>query len=131
MLIALPTTDGDLVVRATDGQGAQELVGMHLGREESKAGRVLARRRSERIDSMLDDVEVDHEVSRLLEARTGLYVPMILRDRPIGIIAAHDRDSADRGSPDEDVRLAEAFAARAAVAATSPNASPGTRSGGW
>jgi signal transduction histidine kinase len=116
VLIALPTHEGDLVVRATDGQGAQELVGMHLGREESKAGRVLARRRSERIDSMLDDVEVDHEVSRLLEARTGLYVPMILRDRPIGIIAAHDRDSADPRFTDEDVRLAEAFAARAAVA---------------
>src|SRR5262245_59477033 len=116
VLIALPTHEGGLVVRATDGQGGQELVGMHLGSEESKAGRVLARRRSERVDSMLEDVEVDHEVSRLLEARTGLYVPMILRDRPIGIIAAHDKDAADPRFSEEDVRLAEAFAARAAVA---------------
>jgi signal transduction histidine kinase len=116
VLIALPTPEGDLVVRATDGPGAEELAGMHLGREESKAGRVLARRRSERIDSMLEDVEVDHEVSRLLEARTGLYVPMILRDRPIGIIAAHDKDAVDPRFTDEDLRLAEAFAARAAVA---------------
>src|SRR6476661_6618208 len=88
VLIALPAQDGDLVVRATDGLGAEELVGMPLGREDSKAGRVLGRRRSERVDSMLEDVEVDHEVGRLLEARTGLYVPMILRDRSIGIIAA-------------------------------------------
>jgi two-component system, NarL family, sensor histidine kinase DevS len=55
-------------------------------------------------------------VSRLLEARSGLYVPMILRDRPIGIIAAHDKDAADPRFADDDVRLAEAFAARAAVA---------------
>jgi len=115
VLIALPAQDGDLVVRATDGVGAEELVGMPLGREDSKAGRVLGRRRSERVDSMLEDVEVDHEVGRLLEARTGLYVPMILRDRSIGIIAAHDKDAADARFTDEDVRLAEAFAARAAV----------------
>jgi signal transduction histidine kinase len=89
---------------------------MRLGGEESKAGRVFARRRSERVDSMLEDVEVDHEVSRILEARTGLYVPMILRERPIGIIAAHDKDGADPRFSEEDVRLAEAFAARAAVA---------------
>jgi signal transduction histidine kinase len=116
VLIALPTDEEHLVVRATDGEGAEELVGMQLSRETSKAGRVLARRRSERVDSMLEDVEVDHEVSRLLEARSGLYVPMILRERPIGIIAAHDKEAADPRFSDEDVRLAEAFAARAAVA---------------
>jgi signal transduction histidine kinase len=116
VLIALPTHEGHLVVGATDGEGAEELVGMRLGAEESKAGRVVARRRSERVDSMIDDVEVDREVSRRLGARTGLYVPMILRDRPIGIIAAHDKESTDARFSDEDVRLAEAFAARAAVA---------------
>jgi signal transduction histidine kinase len=116
VLIALPTHEGQLVVRATDGEGTEELAGMRLGEEESKAGRVLARRRSERVDAMIDDVEVDQEVSRRLGARTGLYVPMILRDRPIGIIAAHDKESGDARFSDEDVRLAEAFAARAAVA---------------
>jgi signal transduction histidine kinase len=116
VLIAFPTHEGQLVVRATDGEGTEELTGMHLGEEESKAGRVLARRRSERVDSMIDDVEVDQEVSRRLGARTGLFVPMILRDRPIGIIAAHDKESGDARFSDEDVRLAEAFAARAAVA---------------
>jgi signal transduction histidine kinase len=116
VLIALPAADGDLVVRATDGEGGKELAGMRLGAEESKAGRVFSRRRSERIDSMVEDVEVDREVGRLLEARTGLYVPMILRERAIGIIAAHDKDAVDPRFSDEDVRLAEAFAARAAVA---------------
>jgi signal transduction histidine kinase len=116
VLIALPAHEGHLVVSATDGEGTEELAGMRLGKDESKAGRVLARRRSERVDSMIDDLEVDQELSRRLEARTGLYVPMILRDRPIGIIAAHDKEAADARFSDEDVRLAEAFAARAAVA---------------
>ena len=49
-------------------------------------------------------------------ARTGLFVPMLLRDRAIGVISAHDREGADARFTDEDVRLAEAFAARAAVA---------------
>jgi signal transduction histidine kinase len=116
VLIALPGADGDLIVRATDGEGAAELAGMRLEREGSKAGRVLSRRRSERVDSMIEDLEVDQDVGRRLGARTGLYVPMILRDRPIGIIAAHDKLQGDARFTDEDVRLAETFAARAAVA---------------
>jgi signal transduction histidine kinase len=116
VLIALPGASGDLVVRATDGEGAAELAGMRLEREGSKAGRVLSRRRSERVDSMIEDLEVDQDVGRRLGARTGLYVPMILRDRPIGIIAAHDKLQGDARFTDEDVRLAETFAARAAVA---------------
>ena len=116
VLIALPETGGDLVIRATDGEGADEFTGVRLGKETSKAGRVLTRRRSERVDSMIDDLEVDQEMSRRLAARSGLYVPMILRERAIGIIMAHDKQEGDARFPDEDVRLAETFATRAAVA---------------
>ena len=114
VLIALPAHEGGLVVRAIDG--AEGLVGRRLEQDGSKAGRVLDRGRSERVDSMIDDVEVDQELSRRLAARSGLYVPMLLRDRPIGLIAAHDKDAADPRFSDEDLRLAEVFAARAAVA---------------
>jgi signal transduction histidine kinase len=41
---------------------------------------------------------------------------MMLRDRAIGVISAHDKEGGDVRFNDEDVRLAEAFAARAAVA---------------
>ena len=118
VLIALPESHqgGDLVVRAIEGVGAEELHGLRLVMATSKAGRVLERRRSERVDSMIEDIEVDHEVGRRLSARTGLYVPMILRERPIGIIMAHDKEGTDARFSDEDVRLAETFAARAAVA---------------
>ena len=114
VLIAVPAHEGALVVRAIDG--AEGLVGRRLEEDGSKAGRVLGRGRSERVDSMIDDLEVDQELSRRLAARTGLYVPMLLRDRPIGIIAAHDKEEADPRFSDADLRLAEAFAARAAVA---------------
>ena len=114
VLIALPAPEGGLVVRALDG--AEGLVGRRLEQDGSKAGRVLDRGRSERVDSMIDDLEVDQELSRRLAARSGLYVPMLLRDRPIGIIAAHDKEADDPRFSDEDLRLAEAFAARAAVA---------------
>ena len=116
VLIALPTHDGQLAIRATDGESGQEVAGTTLGKEESKAGRVFERGRSERVDSMIDDLEVDQDFGRRLGARTALYVPMMLRERPIGIIVAHDKELDDPRFSDEDVRLAEAFAARAAVA---------------
>src|SRR5207247_1759138 len=64
VLIALPANEGGLVVRALDG--AEELVGRRLEQDGSKAGRVLGRGRSERVDSMIDDLEVDQELSRRL-----------------------------------------------------------------
>jgi two-component system, NarL family, sensor histidine kinase DevS len=117
VLIALPVSDGTtLVIRATDGEGTEELLGMRLEAEASKTGKVLQRRRSERVDSMIDDIEMDQDVGRKLGARTGLFVPMLLRDRAIGVVSAHDKEEPDARFTDEDVRLAEAFASRAAVA---------------
>ena len=117
VLIALPVGDGStLVVRATDGEGADELLGIRLQRDDSKTGKVLERRRSERVDSMIDDIEMDQDAGRKMGARTGLFVPMLLRDRAIGVISAHDKEGSDARFTDEDVRLAEAFASRAAVA---------------
>jgi len=116
VLIALPAPDGNLVVRATDGESEEELVGLRLALDSSKTGRVLERRRSERVDSLLDDIEMNQDAGRKMGARTGLFVPMLLRDRAIGVISAHDKEGDDARFTDEDVRLAEAFASRAAVA---------------
>ncbi|HEY2937795.1 MAG TPA: GAF domain-containing sensor histidine kinase [Gaiellaceae bacterium] len=116
VVIALPLLDGDLVMRAAAGEGAEGLPGTRLARKASKLGRVLDRRRSERVDSVMEDLEVDQEAARRVGARTGLYVPLLLRDRAIGVISAHDKEGADPRFSDEDVRLAETFAARVAVA---------------
>jgi signal transduction histidine kinase len=117
-LIALPHSDGELRIAAIDGEGdaADGLLGHSLRRERSKAGRVLERRQSARVDSVLDDPEVDQEEARRLGVRTGLYVPLVARDRAIGIVAVHDKLGAEARFSDGDLRLAEIFAARAAVA---------------
>ena len=114
--IALTGSDGTLQVEAADGNGADAILGVQLERQGSKCGRVLDRRRGERVDSLLDDPEVDQEATGRLGARSGLYVPLVAAGRPIGMIVAHDKDGADPRFTDADLRLAETFAPRAAVA---------------
>jgi signal transduction histidine kinase len=82
----------------------------------SKSGRVFERGRSERSDAVLDDPEVDHEVVRRIGARTGLWVPLVAYGRTIGLIAAHDKRGPDARFTDNDLRLAETFGNRAAIA---------------
>ena len=69
------------------------------------------------MDSVIDDPEVDSVVTRNLAPRTGLWVPLVAGGRPIGVIAAHDRlDRPDGRFTEDDLRLAETLASRAAVA---------------
>jgi signal transduction histidine kinase len=89
---------------------------MHLEFGGSKAGRVLERRRSERVDSVLEDPEVDQQAARRLGVHSALYVPLVARGRSIGVLIAHDKAGAQRVFTDDDLRLAESLAGRAAVA---------------
>lgn len=114
--LTLPTGADELRFAAAAGETAQDLLGEAISRSGSKSGRVLARRRSERSDSILDDPEVDHETTRRLGVRTGMWVPLIARDRVIGVLEIHDKEGPDPRFSDDDLRLAETFAARAAVA---------------
>ena len=114
--VVLPVGRGELRFAAATGKGGEELIGQTIARENSKSGRVLARGRSERVDSVLDDPDVSPEVTRLLAARTGLWVPLVVRGEAIGVLAAHDKLGPDAQFTDTDVRLAETFASRAAVA---------------
>ena len=113
--IALPRTDGRLTIEAADGERAEEILGLQL-EAGSKSGRVLERRRSERVAALLDDPEVDYGLGRPMGALTGLYVPLIVRDRAIGVIVAHDKTGRDPRFTQDDQRLAETFASRAAAA---------------
>jgi signal transduction histidine kinase len=115
VLIALPQDDA-ITVAAAEGDGAYGVVGTRLELAGSKAGRVLQRRRSERLDSVLEDPEVDQNAARRFGVRSALYVPLIARARAIGVLVAHDKDGADAAFSDDDLRLAESLADRAAVA---------------
>jgi len=112
--IALPTTEG-LRVEAIASEEPSRLLHTVFP-ANSKAGAVLARGRSERVDAVLDDPEVVQEIAREFGAVTGLYVPLLARDDPIGIVFAHDHLGRDPRFTDADLRLAEQFAQRASVA---------------
>jgi signal transduction histidine kinase len=115
--IMLPQSEHALRIAAADGEGAEHLLGLALMIAGSKGGAVFRRKRSERVDSMIEDIEVDQETARRMGARSGLYVPLIVGDRAIGVIGAHDKLGPDARFSDDDLRLAETFGARAAVAA--------------
>lgn len=89
---------------------------MTLDHGRSKTARVLERGRSERVDSLIDDPEVDQTAARRMGTQTGLWVPLLVGDRAIGVIVAQDKLRGDPRFTDEDVRIAEAFAERASVA---------------
>ena len=119
VLIALPEAGAEgLRIRAADGEGsdAYGLVGMELELGGSKTGRVLQRGRSERVDSVLDDPEIDQQAARRMGVRSALYVPLVVRGRPMGVVVAHDKLGATSSFTDDDVRLTESLATRAATA---------------
>ncbi len=107
---------GGLRVEAAAGESADVMIGMLLPHDSSKAGRVFARRRSERIDSILEDPEVYQDATRQFGATTGLFVPLLARAEAIGVVIAHDKLGPDPRFGDADLRVAEQFAARAAIA---------------
>lgn len=110
--VALPQADGSVRVEASAGV---DLVGEILG-GASKTAHVLARRRSERSDSVLDDPEVDAAFARRFGVRAALWVPLLVADRAIGILFALDKNGPDPRFSDDDLRLAESLSRRASVA---------------
>jgi GAF domain-containing protein len=128
LFVALPAVDGDLEVRAADGEHTSTLIGFRLPRRGSKAGRVFDRGRSERVDVTIEDVEVYQPLARQWNFRAGLFVPLLAGDKPIGILVAANKLGSDTFSI-TDLHLAESFAARVAVAlrvATSNNLGRGS-----
>ena len=113
--VALPMAGGDLRIEAVAGENAEALLHTTLPRE-SKVAHVLERGRSERVDSVLDDQEVLQEVARRLGATSGLYVPLKVREKVIGVVFAHDKIGSDVRFSSADQRLVELFAERAGVA---------------
>ena len=115
VLIALPQGE-TLRVAAAEGDGSYGVVGMELEFGRSKAGRVLERGRSERIDSVLDDPEIDQQATRRLGVHSAVFVTLVVRGRTIGVVIAHDRQGHTPAFSEDDLRLAESLAERAAIA---------------
>jgi len=114
--VLLPSGADEFRFAAVAGEESERIIGETISRSTSKTGRVLERGQSERVDSVLDDPDIDPHAARLLGASSGLWVPLLVRGRAIGVLAAHDKLGPDVRFTDTDLRLAETFAARAALA---------------
>jgi signal transduction histidine kinase len=116
VIIDLRLPDGSLRVQGAAGEGASQLLGM-ISPDGSKSHHVLARMRSERVDSALEDPEIHPEgEAQMLDLQAGLWVPLVVRGEPIGVITAADKVGRDPRFTDEDMRLAQAFGTRAGAA---------------
>ena len=115
VLVALLEGESSLRMAAAEGEGSAALIDQRLQVESSKMGRVLVRGRSERVDALGADPEVDRSVIAQTGFATGLYVPLVVEGRPIGVIAAHEREGADPRFGEEDLRIAESLAQRGAI----------------
>ena len=115
--VLVPSGADELRFAAAAGEGSDGLAGETVRRSGSKSGRVLAEGRSDRVDSVLEDPEVDPIVMRHLAVNAGLWVPLLAGGRAIGVLVAHNKLGRPDGRfSDEDLRLAETLASRAAVA---------------
>ncbi len=114
VLIALPDAHGTL--RVTAAAGGDDLVGMGLQLSSTKIGRVLERGHTERVDAVVDDPEVDQRVARELGITSAIYLPLQVRGRAFGVVAAHDKLGPDPRFEEDDIRLAESLVSRAAIA---------------
>ena len=114
--VLVRAVDGGLEIAAAEGEQADELAGLRLAADRSKSGRVFEEGAGVRVDSVLDDPEVDPDLMRRVGARAGLWAPLVARGESIGVLMALDRRGDDPRFTDADLRLAQRFASRAAVA---------------
>jgi signal transduction histidine kinase len=113
VLIAL-RDDHELRVVATAGKVPDELRGVIVPVEGSLAGESLKRRRALRVEP--GSTALRAPWGEVLQARAELVVPMVFRDRALGVIAAFDGLGESPAFSADDERLLVAFAASAATA---------------
>jgi signal transduction histidine kinase len=120
--MAILVQDGaEVVVAAVAGEVDRSFLGRRLPLAESVSGQVLATRRPQRIADSVSRLRSG--LATAVDAKSGLYVPLLHRGQALGVLNAFDRLEDGPAFDAEDQRLMEAFAASAAMAiATAQNA---------
>lgn len=118
---AILLLDGEeLVVRKTGGEFGEDLVGRSSDVLESLCGEVLVSGKSRRFDGLAGHPRLAPLHDR--NVRALLCVPLYVRGRALGVLAAADRLDAGPAFTDDDERLFDAFAVSGANAvATAKN----------
>jgi signal transduction histidine kinase len=115
--VVLLLREGDrLVAAAGAGQLDDRTLGSSLPLDDAVAGEVLRRAAPERIDDVGARLGVHDEVLGVVGAETAILVPLIYRDRPLGVLCVFDRMDDEPLFQDRDEQLLLAFAASAATA---------------
>jgi signal transduction histidine kinase len=112
MVIELVEGD-DLVIKAIAGDLEATMLGEHIPVEGSLGGLVLRTRRAERLADA--PARLRFRLAERVGAKTGLLVPLVFREKAVGVAAAFDRLTGGPEFTAEDERLMEAFAASAAT----------------
>ena len=105
VFVALPSATGDLeIAAASDGNDIEHAVGLTVPVSSSKSGKAFLHRQTYRVDSFLDDPEIDHRAhGALLRACRGARAES-------GYLRAADRprpgDRGDRGPRPDRRRVA-------------------------
>jgi signal transduction histidine kinase len=106
--------DDEVVVVTAAGQLDRSVTGRRLPLEGSLAGRTIRQGASQRYSGLADSLSFT--LREETGADCGLFVPLLLRGRAIGVLAAFDRLEDGPQFGVEDERLMEAFATSAANA---------------
>jgi signal transduction histidine kinase len=106
--------DDELVVAAADGLHAGELLDQRFGPDGSISGAVLATGRAIALDDVTDDQRTDQPMVDAGGLGPAMFLPLVARDRRLGtLVIAREKGQQPFGN--DDLRLAESFAAQAAL----------------
>ncbi|HJU48183.1 MAG TPA: GAF domain-containing protein [Gaiellaceae bacterium] len=125
-MLMLLERGSELEVAAIAGELEESLVGARLPIEGSVSGAVLRSGVAERLPDVSSRLRF--ALAEQTQARTGLFVPMQLRGRVLGVLAAFDRLREGPEFTTSDEELLSGFAASAAAAvATAQDAATQSR----
>jgi signal transduction histidine kinase len=107
----------DLIIAAVAGELDVALVNQRIPAQGTTAGALLTSLRPQRVDDLSDAISFG--LSKLgVVATSGLFVPVVLRGRPLGVIEGFDRLDGQRFSAEDERRLVGAAASAATALST-------------
>jgi signal transduction histidine kinase len=115
-LVLLLAEGAELIVAAGAGQVQQRAVGSRIPIHATAAGEVLSSTQPTRMSDTRTMHELHDAGLGVVGAQTGMLVPMVYRGTPVGMLAAFDSLTGDRGFDSAQEALLVTFAASAATA---------------